>query len=80
MGSSEKSISTRIAMVNTRPTLGNRHSIPSHTPTGDGVSYNSTSPVHVEGKDEDLHDRQRDDGVLPKEVGRRDHDRYSNCR
>ena len=34
-----------------------------------GVSGNSTSPVQFEGKDDDLHDRQRDDGVLPKEAG-----------
>ena len=34
-----------------------------------GVSCNSTSPVQVEGKDDDFHDRQRDDGVLPKEAG-----------
>ena len=34
--------------------------------SGDG--RNPTSPVQVERKDDDLHDRQRDDGFLPKET------------
>ena len=109
VGSSERSISTRTAIVDTWSTLGNRHSIPSRTPpppeemvftdasskgcwcsvqrdhvewdvaeigsphqlagAQSGVSCNSTSPVQVEGKDDDLHDRQRNNRVLPKEAG-----------
>ena len=106
VGSSERSVSARTAMVDTWSTLGNRHFIPSRTPTGDGVhrrviqglgcsvqrdhvewdvaeiksphqlagaqsgvSRNPTSPVQVESKEDDFYDRQRGDGVLPKEAG-----------